>query len=184
MILSIDVVQKCSERKSFAVCIGEFGAIVCHGFEMLRVIHEEHFVTRSAQKCGRIRSMLIRSIFSATLWKIKKRHRGCVPSGALLAFLHERCFYVQGSLLSVAPYPKALAKIGTIEDISKFFPKKLRKSYVNTTWNLKARGCALLANVPHNESQQRTSTSEPGNKKGSRWSPLCIAWKSLLKPKI
>ena len=63
--------------------------------------------------------------------KIKKRHRGYLPSGALLAFLHERCIYVLGSLLSGARYPNAMAKLQTIEDISKFFRKNLRKSYVN-----------------------------------------------------
>ena len=67
MILSVYVEQKCSDSKSLAVCTSEFWAICCHGFEMLRVIHEEHFVTRSFQKRGRIRSMVIRTNFFATL---------------------------------------------------------------------------------------------------------------------
>ena len=93
-----------------------------------------------------------------------------VPS-AYIAFLLKRCFYVHGSLLSVAHYPKARAKIRTIEDISKFLAEKVRKIYVTTTWNLKARGCALLANVRQHESQQRTPTSHLNIIKGGRCHP-------------
>lgn len=50
---------------------------------------------------------------------------------ACIAFLLKRCFYVHGSLLSVAHYPKALAKIGRIDERNKKMMKKLRKVYVN-----------------------------------------------------
>ena len=53
------------------------------------------------------------------------------PSGACIAFLLKRCFYVHGALLSVARYPKARAKIGRIDERNKKLLKKLRKSYVN-----------------------------------------------------
>ena len=45
----------------------------------------------------------------------------------ILAFLLKRWFYVRGSHLCVAPYPKPWAKLRIIEDISKLFGKKLRK---------------------------------------------------------
>ena len=53
---------------------------------------------------------------------------GCV--GACIAFLLKRWFYVRGSHLCVAPYPKPWAKLRIIEDISKLLWKKLRKFYV------------------------------------------------------
>ena len=64
-----------------------------------------------------------------------------------------------------------MAKIVRIVERCKKMAKKLRKIYVTTTWNLKASGCALLANVRQHESQQRIPTSELYTKKGARWHP-------------
>lgn len=49
---------------------------------------------------------------------------------AFVAFLLKRCLYVPEALPSVARYPKTMAKLQTIEDISKYFGENLRKSYV------------------------------------------------------
>ena len=64
-----------------------------------------------------------------------------------------------------------MAKIVRILERCKILAKKLRKIYVTTTWNLKASGRALLANVRQYESQQRTPTSQLYTKKGARWHP-------------
>ena len=48
--------------------------------------------------------------------------------------------YVQGSLLSVALYPKPLAKVGIISEPDKYLEKNLRKRYVNEMIYAKEKG--------------------------------------------
>lgn len=67
--------------------------------------------------------------------------------GAYIAFLLKRWSYVHGSLLSVAHYPKPLAKVQTIEDICKKIGKKLRKFYVTDEPGKKKRATAVALNL-------------------------------------
>lgn len=67
-------------------------------------------------------------------------------NGAYIAFLLKRWSYVHGSLLSVAHYPKPLAKLRIIEDICKKMGKKLRKFYVKDEPGKKKRATAVALN--------------------------------------
>lgn len=70
----------------------------------------------------------------------RKAPRGLLRCGACIAFLLKRRSYVQGSLLSVALYPKPLAKVGIIFEICKYGGKNLRKRYVNDRNSAKEKG--------------------------------------------
>ena len=70
----------------------------------------------------------------------RKAPRGFLRRGACIAFLLKRRFYVQGSLLSVALYPKARAKVRNKFELRKYMAKNLRKRYVNDRNSAKEKG--------------------------------------------
>lgn len=70
----------------------------------------------------------------------RKAPRGILRRGACIALLLKRCLYVQGSLLSVALYPKARAKVRNKSELRKYMTKNLRKRYVNDRIYAKEKG--------------------------------------------